>query len=167
MSFRFYTRGNKTVWIGLLMALSFLRASAVLLSSFSAGDASWHLGTIGVGQLDSSPDLEIVVPYRNSAGQWFLDAFKYNGQRLAGFPYSAGGEELNVSPTLYDLDGDGRDEIIFTRANHVIALRGNGSVMWSNTVSSANYVPNGGYQTITNGFYWSDGGGFIDHLPTN
>ena len=39
---------------------------------------------------------------------WFLDAFKYNGQRLPGFPYASGGEVMNVSPTLYDLDHDGR-----------------------------------------------------------
>ena len=153
--------------MGLIATLFALRASAVLISTFQAGDASWHLGTLGLGQLDGSPDLEIVVPYRNSSGQWFLDAFKYNGTRLAGFPYSAGGEEINTSPTLYDLDGDGRDEIIFTRANHVIALRGNGSVLWSNTVAASSYVPNSGYQTVTNGFYWSNGGGFINRLPSN
>ena len=107
------------------------------------------------------------MPYRNSAGQWVLDAFKYTGQRLAGFPYLAGGEEMNVSPTLFDLDGDGRDEIIFLRANHVVALRGDESVIWSDTVSSANYLPDGGYQTVTNGFYWSDGGGFLSQLPSS
>src|SRR5712671_6370194 len=144
-----------------------LDSPAAVLSSFQAGTGGWHLGTIGVGNLDSDPDLEIVVPYRNSSGQWVLDAFKYTGQRLPGFPYLSGSEEMNVSPTIVDLDGDGRDEIIFTRANHLIALRGDGSVMWSNTVSSANYVPDGGYQTVTNGFYWSNGGGFISHLPSN
>src|SRR5438876_679246 len=112
-------------------------ASAAQIASFPAGDGGWHLGTLAVGNLDGDPNLEIVVPYRNSSGQWVLDAFKYTGQRLPGFPYSAGAEEMNVSPTLFDLDGDGRDEIIFTRANHVIALRGDGSVMWSNTVASA------------------------------
>src|SRR6266581_1418691 len=126
--------------------------SAAVLSSFQAGTGGWHLGTIGVGNLDSDPDLEIVVPYRNSSGQWVLDAFKYTGQRLPGFPYLSGSEEMNVSPTLVDLDGDGLDEIIFMRANHVIALRGDGSVMWSNTVNSANYVPDAGYQAVTNGF---------------
>jgi hypothetical protein len=125
------------------------------LSSFAAGDSSWHLGTLTVGNLDTDPQLEIVVPYRNSAGQWFLDAFKWDGTRLSGFPYSSGGQEMNVSPTLVDLDGDGRDEIIFTRGNTVVALRGDGSLLWSTTISSANYVPNGGYQTVTNGFYWS------------
>ncbi len=139
---------------------------AAQVSSFKAGDSSWHLGTLAVGNLDSTPDLEMVVPYRDSSGNWFLDAFKYTGQRLPGFPYSSGGQEINASPTLYDLDGDGRDEIIFTCGNHVIALRGDGSVLWSNTVSSANYVPNGGYQTVTGGFYWYPGGAWMTHLPT-
>lgn len=137
-----------------------------MVSTFQGGGGSWHLGTIAIGNLDNSPDLEIVVPYRNVAANWFLDAFKYDGRRLAGFPYSSGGEEMNVSPTLFDLDGNGRDEIIFTRGNDIIALRGDGSVMWSNTVHYANYVPTGGYQTVTNGFYWSTNGAFMSRLPS-
>jgi len=143
------------------------KGAATLISTFQAGDAGWNLGTIAVGNLDGSPDLELVIPYRDSTGTWHLDAFKYNGQRLPGFPYTTGADVINVSPTLYDLDHDGRDEIIFTRANHVIAMRGDGSIMWSNTVTSANYVPNGGYQTITNGFYWWPSGAFMSHLPSS
>src|SRR4051794_11223147 len=140
-------------------------AMAAELSSFQAGDAGWHLGTLAVGNLDADPQLEMVVPYRNSAGQWFIDAFKYNGVRLAGFPYASGGQEMNVSPTLVDLDNDGRDEILFTRGNSVVALRGNGTVLWTTAIGSTNYIPNGGYQTVTNGFYWSgDGGATL--LPT-
>lgn len=140
-------------------------STAALISTFPAGNSSWHLGTLAVGNLDNSPDLEIVVPYRDASGNWFLDAFKYTGQRLPGFPYAAGGEPINVSPALVDLDHDGRDEIIFTRGNHVIVLRGNGSVMWSNTVDSTTYVPNGGFQTVTGGFYWYPGGAWLSHLP--
>jgi hypothetical protein len=149
----------------LLAVLAGFPSAAALISSFQAGDGGWHLGTLAVAQLDSSPDLELVIPYRDATGAWYLDAFKYTGQRLPGFPYAAGGDVLNVSPTIYDLDHDGRDEIIFTRGNHVIALRANGTVTWSNTVSSANYVPNGGYQTVTNGFYWYPGGAHLTHLP--
>lgn len=141
-------------------------ASAQLVSSFQAGEGSWQLGTLAVGNLDNSPDQEIIVPYRDNSGNWFLDAFKYTGQRLPGFPYAAGGDPINVSPTLCDLDHDGRNEIIFTRANHVIVLRGDGSVMWSNTVDSASYVPTGGYQTVTNGFYWWPTGAWLSHLPS-
>ena len=155
----------RTIWCAGILLLSGSESWAALISTFQAGDASWHLGTLAVGNLDRSPDLEIVVPYRNSSGQWFVDAFKYTGERLPGFPYSSGGEEMNVSPTLYDLDHDGRDEIIFTRGNHLIVLRGDGSVFWSNTVNYANYVPTGGYQTVTNGFYWTATGNFVSRLP--
>src|SRR4051812_44393345 len=89
-------------------ALSFgliLSADATTISSFPAGDGGWHMGTLAVGNIDNDSQLEIVVPYRNSQGQWFLDAFKWNGTHIAGFPYSSGSEEMNVSPTLYDLDG--------------------------------------------------------------
>jgi len=150
------------MWLWMLQLFS---ATAVQIASFFDGGGGWQLGTIAVGNLDDSPDLEIVVPYRDSSGSWFLDAFKFNGTRLPGFPYSAGGDPINVSPTLFDLDGDGRNEILFTRGNHVIALRGDGSVMWSNTVDSSSYVPNGGYQTVTNGFYWWPTGVWLDHLP--
>jgi hypothetical protein len=155
-----------TFWCAGLLLLSALRSAAALVSTFQARDASWHLGTLGVGNLDGTSDPAIVVPYRDSAGHWFVDAFKCNGQRLPGFPYSSGREEMNVSPTLYDLDHDGRDEIIFTRGNHVIALHGDGSLMWSNTVNYVNYVPAGGYQTITNGFYWTATGAFMSRLPS-
>ena len=140
-------------------------AGAAEISSFQAGDGGWHLGTLAVGNLDGDSQLEIVVPYRDSEGRWFLDAFKPDGTRLAGFPY-AGDAEINVSPTLCDLDGDGRDEIIFTCGNRVVALRGDGSVVWSTEINRFNYIPDGGYMTVTNGFYWSNGGGFIPNLPS-
>ena len=147
-------------WVGLIPS----RAAEV--TSFQAGDGGWQLGTLGVGNLDDSGQLSVVVPYRNSNGQWLLDAYKPNGTRLPGFPYVGNGA-INVSPTLYDLDGDGRDEIIFTCGASVIALRGNGSILWSNQVNRLNYVPDSGYMTVTNGFYWSNGGAFISNLPTN
>ena len=125
------------------------------------------MGTLAVGNLDSDPALEIVVPYRDNAGQWFLDAFKWNGTRLPGFPYSSGSEEMNTSPTLYDLDGDGKMGIIFTRGSSIIALRGNGSIMWSNAVTFQNYIPQSGYQTVTNGFYLTTDNQFHPTLPSN
>ncbi len=140
-------------------------ADAELVSAFQAGEGGWQMGTFGAGHLTGSKDLQLVIPYRDLTGTWYLDAFTYTGQRLPGFPYYAGGDAINVSPTLYDLDHDGKDEILFTRGNSVIALRGDGSILWSNQVNAANYVPNGGYQTVTNGFYWSATGAFLGHLP--
>src|SRR3954471_23491001 len=86
--------------LGLVFGLFAPRTFAGLLASFPAGVGGWHLGTIAVGNLDTDPQLEIVVPYRDLTGNWHLDAFKWNGTRLAGFPYTTGGEEMNVSPTL-------------------------------------------------------------------
>lgn len=139
---------------------------AAELASFQAGDAGWYLGTLAIGQLDADSQLEIVVPYRNANGAWFLDAFKPNGTHLSGFPYG-GNAEINVSPTLYDLDSDGRDEIIFTCDNSVLALRGNGSMLWSNQVDCQNYIPDSGFMTVTNGFYWSNGGDLLSRLPAD
>src|SRR5579864_5374159 len=128
----------------LLMAQN---SSATLLSSFQAGDGDWHLGTLTVGNVDTNADLEIIVPYRNSSGQWFLDAFKWNGTRLPGFPWSDGSNSvMNTSPTLYDLNGDGKNEIIFTCGTKVVALGGDGTVMWSSDVNRQNYIPTGGFQ---------------------
>lgn len=170
-----YPRTNnngRTVRVCLQLALAWnlgmvtLRAGAAQpVASFAAGGTGWQLGTIGVGNLLGLREQQIVVPYRDAEGNWFVDAFRFNGQRLPGFPYAAGGEPINVSPTVCDLNGDGRDEILFTRGNHVIALRGDGSLLWSNTVDALSYVPNGGYQTVTNGFYWWPGGAWLSHLP--
>src|ERR1043165_4031950 len=94
-----YLRRIGCLGAGIVCCLSFAvceNSSGALISTFQAGDAGWHLGTLAVGNLDGSPDLEIVVPYRDSTGAWFLDAFKYNGQRLRGFPYAAGADPLNA-----------------------------------------------------------------------
>ncbi|MFN7140354.1 MAG: hypothetical protein ACK4UN_13540, partial [Limisphaerales bacterium] len=135
------------------------------VASFQAGNGGWHMGTLAVGNLDNDPQLEVVVPYRDSEGRWHLDAFKWNGTRLPGFPYSSGYEEMNTSPTLFDLDGDGKMEILFTRGDKVIALRGNGSLVWSNAVTYQNYIPNGGFMALTNGFYWTSDHQFHPTLP--
>lgn len=154
--------------IFIVSALGSLSGAALTprqINAFQAGSGGWHLGTLAVGNLDADAQLEIVVPYRDLSGQWHLDAFDFSGTRLAGFPYSSGAEEMNVSPTLTDLDGDGRDEILITCGNNVVALRGNGTVLWSTRIDAANYVPNGGYQVVPNGFWWSAGPAFMDRLP--
>ena len=143
-------------------------ASAALISYFQVGNGGWHMGSLAVGNLDSDPQLEIVIPYRDLEGQWHLDAFNWNGTRLAGFPYNTGYEEMNTSPTLYDLDDDdGACEIIFTRANKIIALRGDGSLVWSNSVTYKNYIPDSGFMAVTNGFYLTTDNQFHPTLPTN
>ncbi len=135
------------------------------IANFQAGQGSWHLGTLAVGNLDSDPIPEFVIPYRNAEGTWFLDAFNLDGTRVPGFPYTGDGREMNVSPTLVDLDNDGRVEILIIQGNQVLALRSNASVLWETRINAANYVPNGGYHVLTNGFWWSEGPTFRSRLP--
>ena len=82
-------------------------SNLLAFDSFQAVEGGWHLAAPTVGNIDGDPDLEIVVAYRNDNGQWFLDAYEYTGARMPGFPYLGGFNPINVSPTLYDLDGDG------------------------------------------------------------
>jgi len=139
-----------------LFSITPLRGAVQELASFQAGDAGWHMGTLAVGQLDADVALELVVPYRNSNGAWYLDAFNPDGTRLAGFPF-AGPDAINVSPTLYNLEGDSRDEILFTSGANVVALRSNGSVLWSAPVNAGNYVPDSGFMVDTNCFHLASG----------
>jgi hypothetical protein len=154
------------VWWAFFICVKSASVEAVV--SFQAGQGGWQMGTLAVGNIDDDPQLEIIVPYRDTSGPeslWYLDAFKPDGERVKGFPFSGGTQPINVSPTLYDLDGDGRLEILFTCGNNIVALRGDGSVMWSTPISNQNYVPDAGYQAVTNGFYWSTDGSWRDHLP--
>ncbi|HEX4343903.1 MAG TPA: hypothetical protein VH255_10950, partial [Verrucomicrobiae bacterium] len=153
------------ILIGAIFFAAAARADITVLSAFYTGGADWQLGTVGVGNIVGDNQLEIVVPYRDTSGNWWLGAFDWQGDPLPGFPYSGGQNVINTSPTLYDLDGDGHEEIIFTCGASVIALRGNGSVYWSNSVTRLNYIPDGGYMTVTNGFYWSATGLRIPNLP--
>lgn len=143
-------------------------ASAIEATSFQAGQGGWQMGTIAVGNVDEDAALEVIVPSRDTSGPrtvWFLDGFKGNGERLPNFPYAGGEQAINVSPTLYDLNGDGQAEIFFTCGNRVVALRGDGTVLWSTALTPENYVPDAGYQVVTNGFYWSADGAWRARLP--
>jgi hypothetical protein len=144
-----------------------VEAGMTTLASFQAGTGAWQMGTLAVGNIDGDPDLEIIVPYRDTDGLWHIDAFKWNGTHIAGFPYNSGYNVMNTSPTLYDLKGTGTNEIIFTAGNALIALNGDGSILWSNAVTCQTYIPQGGFQVVTNGFYLTTDNQFHATLPTN
>ena len=149
------------------LALCSSASAYTTLASFPTGSGGWQMGAIAVGNIDSDPQLEIVVPYRDPDGLWHLDAFKWNGAHIPGFPHDSGYEVMNTSPTLYDLDGDGKQEILFTQGDKLVALRGDGSLYWSNSVTYKNYIPQGGYQVVTNGFYLTTDNQFHPTLPSN
>jgi hypothetical protein len=157
-------------WLVCPFAFSALAAdiSAQMPVSFEAGRGGWQLGTLAVGNIDADPLPEIIIPYRAENGrtsEWFLDAFKPDGSRVSGFPFRGGEQPINLSPTLWDLNGDGRKEILFTCGNRVIAIRGDGNLLWSTQVTHENYLPDAGYQVVTNGFYWSWDASWRDRLP--
>src|SRR5262245_35637400 len=104
-----------------------LPGGAATLSSFQAGTGGWQMGSLAVGDVAGNAALEIVVPYRDSNGLWRLDAFDWRGNRLVGFPYNGFSNPINVSPTLYDLDNDGKAEIFFTSGPDIVCLNGDGA----------------------------------------
>lgn len=162
---RILRRAGVVASLGLFL-LSSVRAEVTGLAAFYCGGLNWHLGTFAVGDVTGDSELEIIVPYRDSNGRWWLDGYKWSGECLPGFPYDGFNREINASPTLYDLDNDGKAEILFCSGTNVLAMRGNGTLLWSNSVARANYIPNGGYMSTTNGFYLSGNGQWTANLPT-
>src|SRR5688572_27959428 len=124
--------------LGLLLTF---QVKAAQIGSFLAGEGSWQVGSLTLGNLDNDAALEIVLPYRNNLGLWFMDAFNPDGSRCVGFPYAGGLDPINAAATLVDLNGDGKDDLVFTHGNRVVALNGaTGVALWISPVTSANYV---------------------------
>ncbi len=65
-----------------------------------------------VGDLDDDGDPEIVLHTRGLTSGGRLYAFSHTGAVLPGFPKSFTNNNVEASPTLYDLDGDGQLEIL-------------------------------------------------------
>jgi hypothetical protein len=146
--------GSKILMGAALAFAGVFQSYGQFVASFQAGDGGWHMAAPAVGNIDADSALEIIVAYRtSSSGQWLLDAFNPDGSRVTGFPYNGGGTVINVSPTLADANGDGATDIIFTAGSSIVALRGNGSVLWRYDVTPANYIPDAGFMAVTNVFH--------------
>ena len=77
---------------------------------------------MAIGDLDQDRQLEIVVATKHK-----LSVFNHDGTSVAGWPKS--GAYANTHPTLADLDGDGKDEIIIgdNVTHSVLAFKADGS----------------------------------------
>jgi len=100
-----------------------------------------------VDDLDGDGDLEIVLHTRGltSGGRFYI--FDHTGAALPGFPLSFSNQNVESSPTLYDLDNDGELEILSTvRAwpigyLHVIEM--DGTTWGGNWPVTLSHVPTG------------------------
>ena len=126
-------------------------------------DSGRMLGSVAVGNVDNDAALEIVVNSRQG-----IDVYDFGGGLVSTFSTHNGSvlRRVNAAPSLWDIDGDGRKEILFatayesfgdfTNLNEVFALNGeNGSVSWSKGLDRVQYnAPDSGYQTIAGSFYY-------------
>ena len=82
-----------------------------------------------VGDLDGDGSLEIVAQARNAnINETYVYAWHSDGTVVSGFPVTFG-DGFYESPVLYDLDGDGKLEILSSFGNFIYVLDGSGNPM--------------------------------------
>lgn len=147
-----------TSYLGTVLALN----GGTLESSFAAegGDV---LGSPVAADVDGDGVMEIICGTGASGGPSGLYVYELNGTQASGFPFAVNNQGIRVSPTLYDVDGDGRPEILFTTSSSVYtdpasvyAVNGeNGTAAWQFIVNRVNYgAPDGGFMTTVGNYYY-------------
>lgn len=111
---------------------------------------NYNLGnTVGIpviGKIDDNPDWDIAFPVapniinvrRASDG-----AFKFSYTLPSNFPNLLDYDFYSNVLTAYDIDGDGKDELIVRTASQLLALKYNGSsfnVLWSSNYSTSSAI---------------------------
>jgi uncharacterized repeat protein (TIGR01451 family) len=138
-------------------------SSLTLAHSFpTVSDSGEMAGTVAVGDVDGDAALEIAVNSYEG-----IHVYDYDGTLVSSFDTSSGGQnrQVNMPPSLYDIDGDGRDEIVFatgnptgdpSTSNSAFAINGeDGSLVWERPINRTTYSsPDSGYQTIPSRFYY-------------
>jgi hypothetical protein len=91
---------------------------------------SWLMGTPAIGQLDSDPELEIVVGGYSSSGKKIY-AVNHDGSTLSGFPVDVG-ERMIVGVALHDFNNNGKDDIVFgTDSDNIHLMHDDGTIVWT------------------------------------
>jgi hypothetical protein len=109
------------------------------------------MGTPAIGQLDSDPELEIVVGGYSSSGKKIY-AVNHDGTALSGFPVDVG-ERVIVGVALHDFNNNGRDDIVFgSDSDNIHLMHDDGTIAWTYTtgdkVQSAPSIINTGNGTL-------------------
>lgn len=92
---------------------------------------SWLMGTPAIGQLDSDPELEIVVPGYSSGANRNIFAVNHDGTDVSGFPVYVG-ERTIVGVALHDFNNNGRDDIVFgTDSDNIHLMYDDGTIAWT------------------------------------
>ena len=88
------------------------------------------MGSPAVGQLDSDPELEIVVGGYSSSGKKIY-AVNHDGTDVSGFPVDVG-EKIIVGVALYDFNNNGKDDIVFgSDSNNIHLMHDDGTIVWT------------------------------------
>jgi hypothetical protein len=95
-----------------------------------------RLSSPALADLDNDDDLEIIIGGLRTSPEWMemLFGFHHDGQPLANFPVDlphAGAQgNINSSPVIAEVDGDGEQPEIFVKVvDHIFALHADGSIM--------------------------------------
>ncbi|MEO0213098.1 MAG: hypothetical protein ABIL49_04395 [candidate division WOR-3 bacterium] len=104
-------------------------------------DLGGAVGIPAIGKIDNDPDWDIVFPRLNNV-LYVLRAsdgtIKFSYTLPSNFPTIYGPDYYSNLITLYDIDNDGKDEVIVRTSSSIIALKYNGSSF--NILWQANYV---------------------------
>jgi hypothetical protein len=88
------------------------------------------MGTPAIGQLDSDPELEIVVPGYSSSGKKIY-VVNHDGSTVSGFPVDVG-ERMIVGVALHDFNNNSRDDIVFgSDSDNISLMYDDGTIAWT------------------------------------
>ncbi len=109
-------------------------------------DLGGPVGIPAIGKIDNDPDWDIIFPRMNNV-LYVLRAsdgnIKFSYNLPSNFPGVYGYDYYSNLITLYDINNDGRDEVIVRTLNSIIALRYNGfsfDILWQANYNSSSAI---------------------------